>query len=258
MTPKPTIPPDIQALLDPLRAHMQSILGDKLVGLYVYGSLVTGDFNPDISDLDLFAALRSDLNPDDFTALDAMHNQWAAAHPIWTGRLEIGYLSLHGLQTFRTEDSPMGNISPGEPFHMIEAGHLWLTNWYVVRSNGIALYGPPPQDIVPPISVDEFQEAVKAHVQGWREWINDVTERRPAQAYAILTLCRALYTVKNGTQVSKLQAGAWAADQLPQWSTFIHNAIEWRSNWRESVDDAATLSETRHFVAYMIDLISGI
>ncbi len=256
MTTKSELPPDIKVLLEPLLAQMQSILGGKLVGLYVYGSLVTGDFDPDISDLDLFAALRNELDKDDFAALDVMHNQWAAAHPVWAGRLEVGYLSLHGLGTFRTENSPMGNISPGEPFHMIEAGHLWLTNWYVVRTNGIALYGPPPDEIIPPISVSEFKETVKAHVQGWRTWINDV-DARPGQAYAILTLCRAFYTVRNGAQVSKLQAAAWAAGELPEWSDFIHNAVVWRKTWREPSDGAVTLPETRRFVAYMIDLISG-
>jgi hypothetical protein len=256
MSTKPTIPPDVQALLDPLLVQMQSILGDKLVGLYVYGSLVTGDFNPDISDLDLFATLQTDLNPDDFAQLDAMHNQWAATHPVWAGRLEIGYLSLHGLQTFRTQNSPMGNISPGEPFHMIEAGHLWLANWYVVRTSGITLFGPPPQEIIPSISVDEFRETVKAHVQGWREWINEVDARPAAQAYAIVTMCRAFYTVKNSTQVSKLKAADWAADQLPEWSTFIHNAVMWRRSWRNEKDGTATVAETRRFVAYMINLIS--
>ncbi len=251
------LPPEVQALFDPLLLTMRGILGDKLVGLYAYGSLVTGDFDFAISDLDLFAALRDDLNADDFSALDAMHTRWASDHPEWEDRLEIGYLSLHGLQTFRTENSPMGNISPGEPFHMIEAGHLWLTNWYVVRTYGLTLFGPPPQDIIPPISVTEFKETVKAHLVGWREWVNDV-DRRPAQAYAILTMCRAFYTVSNGAQVSKLKAAEWAADQLPEWSSFIRNAVVWRATYRDPVDGALTFPETRRFVAYMIDMILNI
>lgn len=248
------IPPDIQGLIAPLLTGMGAILGDQLVGLYAYGSMVTGDFDPAISDLDLFAALRSDLRPAEFARLDALHHQWTAAHPAWEGRLEVGYLSLHGLQTFRSEDSPMGNISPGEPFHMIEAGHLWLTNWYVVRTYGIALYGPPPEALIPPISIDEFKATVKAHLLGWREWITDI-ERRPSQAYAILTMCRAFYTVQNGAQVSKLRAAAWAADQLPEWADLIRSAVAWRVAYREAVDDAITLAETRRFVAYMIDMI---
>ena len=248
------IPADIQDLLDPLLVEMRATLGGKLVGVYVYGSLVTGDFDRAVSDLDVFAALESDLSPSDFTALDALHHRWAAAHPEWKDRLEIGYLSRHGLQTFRTEASPMGNISPGEPFHMIEAGHLWLTNWYVVRTYGITLYGPPPEAIIPPISADEFRETVKAHLVGWREWINDI-ERRPSQAYAILTMCRAFYTVRHGAQVSKVKAAAWTADQLPVWANLIHSAVSWRQQWREPADDAVTLAETRRFVTYMIDLI---
>ncbi|KKU23014.1 MAG: hypothetical protein UX35_C0012G0001, partial [Microgenomates group bacterium GW2011_GWA1_46_15] len=36
---------DVNRLLNTLLTRMQSILHDKLVGLYLYGSLVTGDFD---------------------------------------------------------------------------------------------------------------------------------------------------------------------------------------------------------------------
>ena len=51
----PTAYADINELLEILLTSMQKILGEKLVGLYLYGSLVIGDFDPAISDIDLFA-----------------------------------------------------------------------------------------------------------------------------------------------------------------------------------------------------------
>ena len=60
---------DINILLDILLSRMQAILGEKLVGLYLDGSLVIGDFDPYISDIDLVAALSADIDDREFEEL---------------------------------------------------------------------------------------------------------------------------------------------------------------------------------------------
>jgi hypothetical protein len=184
-----------------------------------------------------------------------MQNAIVQAQPEWDNRIEIAYLSTHGLKTFKTENSPLGIISPGEPFHIIEAGKEWLMNWYIVQEKGLTLFGPPPQTIIEPMTTEEFIEAVKAHMAYWRKWI-DPAQNLPSQAYAILTVCRALYTTRYGEQLSKAQAASWAAKELPQWSATIQNALVWRRAWREvEVNPAETLPQTRRFVNFVIDLI---
>jgi Domain of unknown function (DUF4111) len=253
---QPTTYPDVNALLDNLLPQMQQILGHKLVGLYLHGSLVTGDFD-DISDIDLLAATASDIDQVEFDALNKMQGGLVLKHPQWENRIEIAFLSLRALKTFRTHRSPIGIISPGEPFHIVEAGKDWLMNWYMVREKGIALFGPPPRAIIDPISKDEFITAVKEHARAWRKYI-DEARSRPGQAYAIFTMCRALYTCKHGEQVSKRQAALWAQKELPAWSSLIQNALLWRQNYRQQdVDHSATLAETRRFVNYVVDLILG-
>jgi predicted nucleotidyltransferase len=56
MQPNPTPYADVNQLLEQLLSSLQTILGKKLVGLYLYGSLVTGDFDHECSDIDLLAA----------------------------------------------------------------------------------------------------------------------------------------------------------------------------------------------------------
>ncbi len=130
-------------------------------------------------------------------------------------------------------------------------------NWYVVRENGLTLFGPPPQMIIAPISRDEFVDVIRWHLRWWRERIDEM-QRRPAQAYAILTLCRGLYAVTNGEQVSKRQAALWAREALPKWATTIDNALRWRASGREiSGGDEATFPETKRFVLFVIDRILG-
>jgi predicted nucleotidyltransferase len=252
---QPTTYPNINEVLNHLLSQMQTILDQKLVGLYLYGSLVTGDFDPDTSDIDLLAAISSDLDEAEFTALNTMRNDFGLQHQPWENRLEIAYLSLDALKTFKTRSSKIAIISPGEPFHIKEAGSDWLVNWYIVREKGLTLFGPSPRTIIEPISKEEFIDVVKRHMQGWREWVNEMRSR-PCQAYAILTMCRGLYTCRNGEQVSKQQAALWAQQQLPEWAATIQNALTWRQAWREAVaDPEATFPETQRFVHLVIDPI---
>jgi len=249
VTPFPTI----DLLLDELRGRIQPLLGDKLIGLYLYGSLVTGDFDHTHSDIDLLAVLHSGLSGEDFARLDAMHGAFVAAHPQWKDRIEIAYLEQDALRTFRTQSSPIAIISPGEPFHFKEAGKDWLINWWIVRRQGAALYGPPAAAVIGPIGDDEFQQAVRQQVAEWRSYVYEA-QRRKSQAYAILTLCRALYAFHNREQVSKRQAAEWAADYFPQWGPLIRSAWQWRIALDEDgVDHAATRPATVQFAAAVAD-----
>ncbi|MBI5667457.1 MAG: DUF4111 domain-containing protein [Chloroflexi bacterium] len=255
MAMQPTPYPHVNDLLKRLLTDMQAILDAKLVGLYLYGSLVTGDFDDASSDVDLLAVVSADLTLPEFDALDRMQLNAVQQQPHWEHRLEIAYLSVKGLTTFKTQISPIAIISPGEPFHTKPAGREWLINWYMVREKGRTLYGPPPQTLIVPVSREEFVAAVREHVRMWRDWMGDF-RTRPAQAYAIITLCRALYTCTCGEQVSKKQAAGWAADHLPEWSSLIQNALLWRKHWRDNtVDHDATLPETQRFVTMMIERI---
>jgi hypothetical protein len=247
--------PDINQLLGDLLDQMQRILGQKLVGLYLYGSLVSGDFDRDTSDIDLLAATESDIDDQEFQQLQSMHNDLIARNQYWRNRLEIAYLSITALKTFRTHTSKIAIISPGEPFHIKEAGKDWLINWWVVREQGVVLFGPAPSTIIDPISKQEFLEVVQAHTRSWRDWIADMRDQ-PSQAYAILTLCRALYAYNNGEQVSKKQAALWAQERFPQWASLIQQALVWRQNWRDQIIDIeATFPTTVRFIYFAVDQI---
>jgi predicted nucleotidyltransferase len=246
-----------QALIDDLREELPRVLGDRLSGLYLYGSLVLGDFDPDISDVDFLAVLSSPPEEADLPRLEQMHRELEERQPFWNGRVEVAYVSSSALKSFRSESSKIAKISPGEPLHLIDAGREWLVNWYVIREQGVALLGPAPDAFIDPISFEEFRLTVKAHAQSWRDGVHEATER-PAQAYAILTMCRALYAWQMGEQVSKAQAAAWAERQLPEWAPVIRDAVQWRQNYRDKdVDHDATLPAAVGFVNAVADRIAA-
>src|SRR5579885_3186614 len=215
MRTEPTPYAEVNALLEQFLAGLQKVLGEKLIGLYLYGSLVTGDFDPLCSDIDLLAALAADIDEGEFAALEKLHQQVIQQYREWEGRIEIAYLSERGLKTFRTDNTAIGIMGPGEPFHIIEAGKGWLMNWYVVREKGITLSGPPPASIISPIAKEEYLQGVREYARVWKERIPDDVRARPSQAYAILTLCRAAYALKKGEITSKKQAALWAQHEFP-------------------------------------------
>jgi len=250
--------PDIDKLLNGLLHRLRQILGEKLVGLYLYGSLVTGDFDRGVSDFDLLAATRTDIDGKEFDRLQELHLDFTNNHPEWDGRVEIAYLSVAGLKTFKTQESKMAAISPGEPFHFKGAGKEWLINWWQVRERGRTLYGPDPKTLIEPISQEEFLDVVREHTQHWREWVKDFRSRK-GQAYARLTLCRALYAAQNGEQVSKRGAALWAQDRLPEQARLIEQALEWRTaEDDQEIDHEATFPETESFVHFMIDQVEAV
>jgi predicted nucleotidyltransferase len=243
--------PDINDLLDNLLSQIQAVLQQKLVGVYLYGSLVWGDFDYDISDIDLLVATSSDIGKA-FSDLQRMQRDFIGKHQQWDDRIEIAYLSVAALQTFRSHPSEIAIISPGEPFHIKDAGKDWLINWYIVQEKGRTLFGPDPKTLIDPISKQEFIRAVQDQTRDWGDWVYHPRTRK-GQAYAILTMCRALYAYRRGDQVSKRQAAVWAQKELPQWSALINNALVWRAaRDDENVDHDATFPETVRFVQFII------
>jgi predicted nucleotidyltransferase len=119
---------EINELLDSLLAQIQHVLDQKLVGVYLYGSLVWGDFDQGSSDIDLVVATASDIEDQEFSDLDQMQLAFVEAYKRWEGRIEIVYVSTAALQTFKSCNSKIAVISPGEPFHFKEADQGWLMN----------------------------------------------------------------------------------------------------------------------------------
>src|SRR2546426_5656938 len=115
MQTDPTPYADINELLEQLLSGIQKILGEKLAGFYLYGSLVTGDFEKESSDIDLLAATSADIDEKEGEALHKMHHDFADRHREWDGRIEVAYLAVTALQTFKIRQSKMAIISPGEP-----------------------------------------------------------------------------------------------------------------------------------------------
>lgn len=221
--------PEVNAVLDQLVTRVREALGDKLVGLYLFGSLVTGDFDPRLSDIDLAAILNRPLAGAELARLERMHAGIAQEFPAWDGRIEVGYLARADVDPFDPA-ATIAKIAPGEPLQARVAEHGWLFNLHVVRDQGITLVGPDPRTLIGPIGRDELTAGLRRRMAEWSAYVDGELPPMDAgsQAYVVLTMCRALQTFTTGEWTSKRAAAAWAATAEPGWAPLIQQALAWR------------------------------
>src|SRR5262245_5411530 len=83
------IPCQVNSSLQDLAAAFPTILGDNLIGIYLYGSLTQDAFNPDRSDVDVIVVIQCELSDSQFERLESWFG--SAANP-WVERLQVSFL----------------------------------------------------------------------------------------------------------------------------------------------------------------------
>lgn len=241
---------DINHLLEELILQLKAALHDDCLGIYLYGSLVWGDFNYDSSDIDILVIVKNDISSNEFSELNKMHDLIVQEFPFWNDRLEIAYITKDTLQNIKSKSGKVAIISPGEPFNIKDAGIDWLINCYLLQNMSKILFGIEPESIIQPISKEEFLRSVKQQALEWRDWISNTKDSVTYQYYAVFTMCRAFYVLKNGEQVSKIVAARWVARNYPKWKDLIEQAIT-------KAKEESVYAQVCGFVNEVIDLIKG-
>ncbi len=229
----PTPYAEVNSLLRLLLTQMQTVLGERLVGLYLYGSLSLGDFDLASSDLDFLAVTSDDLPDATLEGLRQMHAAIAASGHPFAHRLEGSYMPRAALRRYDPANNQHPNIGSDWPFTVNGHGKSWLIERLTVREHGVVVWGPPPQTLIDPVAPEELRAAVCDHITHW--WQSRLTEPewmrpRAHQAFTVLSLCRALYTLEHGSLCSKPQAAAWAQTAYPHWQPIIERALAWRAD----------------------------
>ena len=194
------------------------------MGVYLYGSLTQGAFDPTISDVDCLAVVRRDLNRARLQKLRTWLAGTARSDP-WMHRVHMKVLVRGRLLRPDTRGAlyQFGALkrcgSDGNPI-------IWLN----VLASGITLAGPAPGTFLPPITGDMVVAALVRELNYLRHEITDPASPwrgRPFyRTYAVLTLCRILYSHRKGGVVSKPRAARWALRALPPgWRSLVREAL---------------------------------
>jgi hypothetical protein len=115
---------------------------------------------------------------------------------------------------------------------------------------GVVLAGPSPRSLIDPVTPNELRQAVLGILWWWERQLEDnsLLQESAYQVYAILSMCRVLYTIQHGTIVSKPVAARWAREVLPErWILLIDLASVWQPD--APMDH---LPETLAFIRYTL------
>jgi hypothetical protein len=217
-------PPPLDRILPAFVDDLRGTLGDELVGAYLFGSAVSGGFDPAISDLDVIVVTQSAVDGQPFERFAGIVERLQAREPGWAGRLDIVFIGRSTLADFRSGGGPFLEISHEEPLELKRRGDEWLETWYLARTANWPVIGPPPAELIPPISTREFLDDV---VRGVPWFI--APERNKGTdgwlAYRTLTLCRLLRSLESGEVCSKVEGAAWAIERYPEQAPLIRAAL---------------------------------
>lgn len=248
----PTVYDEVNAVVGDLVTAVQNLLDEQLVGVYLHGSLALGDFDPQQSDIDFVVVTAEAPSPEQVAELGAMHQRLAAEHPRWGSELEGTYVSQRAIQRYDPDNAIFPHIERGGILQIEHHLTDWVIQCYVLRECGVTLVGPRPQTLIDPISPEALQQAVVTLLRDW--WVQQLEDTSRIkqdgyQVYAILTMCRILYTLAHGMIVSKPVAARWAQESLDErWSLLIARALH-----RDLGDGGLnSLRETKAFIRYTL------
>src|SRR5262249_54363414 len=131
---------EIDNLLAELTLQLQVILKDKLIGLYIGGSLATDSFQDETSDIDCYIIVTCSLSEDQIFEIKKMHEQFYSSNQSYTKKIEASYiLQPHLLNFDPNVQRPYFNEGC---FYWGQYGHNYLIELHVLREKGITLIGP--------------------------------------------------------------------------------------------------------------------
>lgn len=230
------LPPEAGAFVLDVVHRLREALGSGVAGVYGFGSLALGDFDPASSDLDLLVATPDEFSDAAATALREMHERIGRHGGAWARRLEVLYLPVQELaEPTRTRARRTAYMSPDTPFTTFAGfDESWVLNLEMARTGGVRFDGPPPESLIPSVTPERIREAVRTVLCD--EWVRSLAgpewmRPRKYQAFVVLTMCRALHAMETGALITKPAAAAWALRALArEWHPAIRRALATRGD----------------------------
>ena len=193
------VPEQVADVLDRFAAVARA--GTGALALYGAGSLATGDFRPDVSDLDLVAVVPRPLTSAQRRLLAGQHRRLAAEH-LAAAKLHCAYVAVPEIDDLATKHATWahGRFLP-RIVNAVSRAEL--------QASGLVVFGPPPGELIPLVDADDVAAAARFELTTiWRPatrrlwlWWQDVWVD-----VGLTTVVRAHAAVIDGSLLTKSAA----------------------------------------------------
>lgn len=243
-------------ILNTISNKYKVILGNKLTGIYVHGSLAFGCFNYKKSDIDFIVVVNETPTIKEKeelikTLLSLSDNSLIKRYEmsvvletfcknfIYPTPFELHYSIAH-LQSFKNNLREYCKSMNGSDKDL--AAHFT-----VIKSVEYTINGKAIPEVFGTIPKNEYFDSIKADIENASELIQD------NPVYVILNLCRVLAYKNKGLILSKEQGGEWGIKNLPkQYISLINTALK---DYKTEIDGTFDLEHSLNFCNYMLKTI---
>ena len=218
-----------QNVIDAFVTAAKEIIGEKLTGIYLHGSLAMGCFNPEKSDIDLIIVIEENISDEQkmmFMERVVTLNQHAPAKGLemsvvlrkycdpflYPTPFELHFSPTH-LQWFH--EAPQDYVQNMKGDDKDLAAHFTM-----IRQYGVTLYGEEIEKVFAEIPRKDYIDSILEDV---REAKEEILEQ---PMYITLNLCRVLAFFKDGLYLSKQEGAQWAMEHLPaEYTSLVSYAL---------------------------------
>lgn len=205
-------------LLEIISGEYCSILGDKLVGIYVHGSIAFGCFHWEKSDIDFLVVVKEALVPAEkeklIEVLMDMENECPpkgfemsvvleknCTSFVYPTPFELHFSKAH-IESCRKNMKEYCSTMHGTDKDL--AAHIT-----VIRKTGFALCGRAITEVFDKVPREDYLDSIKCDIENAEHEIMD------NPVYIILNLCRVLAYSEESLVLSKEQGALWGLENLP-------------------------------------------
>jgi predicted nucleotidyltransferase len=248
--------PELREVLNTFVDEVGAELRGNLVGIYLVGSIASGDFDLD-SDVDFLVVTNTELTEANIRSLQDIQKKIHAIDCYPAKHLEGSFINISDLNNWSTVgEKELYYFDNGSTtFEQTTHDNQWHVRW-ILRERGITLIGQKPETILRSIPMNELFTEIKTTMLSFMN-------SRFGQSFVVLTYCRMLHTLYTGTVRSKKAGMEWATQFVePKWVKIIDQAWIEREGVRFGVKigqraEPALLFETLEFIKYAVSQIDN-
>lgn len=241
---KHALPGEVKQLMEQYIVELKEIFSDeKIVGVYIYGSIALGAFHIETSDVDFVTVISDSVNKAEKQQIIELHKKLRKS--TLGKRMDGMYIPLDDLGRYNHEINEYVYCADGKA----DIGH-WDINavtWWTLKNQGITVIGKEAEDLPFQIKWDDVVNTMKYNVEHY--WLEKA--KRPYLFFieewvesAVVTMGRILYTLDHKTIVSKDRGLQYMLELYShKWEPLLreverirHNPKEKRklSSWRRA------------------------
>lgn len=257
------VPLAVRELAEAYVEGLEKNLPGQIVGVYLHGSAALGAFDAQ-SDVDFLVILNRKLTCEELVQLTDLHGELTDVYP---------FIIMEG--SYVTNEDLGHSVSAPyfDGFMMTPAGNGVVNPimWRFIKEHGICLKGRPPEELAFHISDTELVDYVYQTMNTyWRQRVKRMAKAATqANSFAlpfdldfeiewtVLGILRQVYTLKKHRMTSKLGAGQYGIDTLPEaYHPIIEEAIRIRKRKEKSAfySTKEKLHDTFQLIDYLFNI----